>query len=461
MKPVIAAVLAALVSWRAAGASDVYVGARVFRGASVSRATHGCLEFRYKKETFTFPLAEVSRIVLDNGGEFNKAEDLFRAGRWEEAVAAYNRYILGKCDPRAQRIAILRRRIACARLGRPHETPPPDLSTPDSFYIFAPYAWPQTGLSPAEAEKEAKAHPERVKAWLALRVGKKVQWTLEVKDVRPPAEEPATTPGDWFPPGRITLVGRSEKGSPVWVTFPASRMKELAEYTPSQFVHVTGTVIDPPWLLPASFTIDRRIIVLDGEAIAPSQVYRDPFAVSADTRSAIYLVDARRAAARNATEAVKSVVRSALSLGTDQCYWVLFYGPRRIVSTPSTGPMKRSSACDDRLLADAEKFSATGDGDILPALQAVFPTKSFGSPPKGGSGVVVYLVAGADFADNQAVRKWIKTANARYGHQVHTICTRRDSPDLEAVLKQIAAENGGRFAYADGKGETAPDKPRK
>jgi len=266
----------------------------------------------------------------------------------------------------------------------------------------------------------------------------------------------------WFAPNRITLVGRSEKGTPVHVTFPRSRVKELAGYSRGQFVTVAGAVFDPPWGRTRSRTISTGIISVTGRTVAPAAFDWQPFTVLPGTTAAVFVVDARHAAARGARDVVRSVVKAIGALDKDQRYCVVFYGPRQVVVTPSASVEPPSRDAEKRLQTALARFRPVGNGDVIGGLQAAFKALlSVPTPSSAGPAGVIYLVAGADFDDNDAVREWLRQANAGCRHQIHTICARRDSPKLQAVLKQIAAENAGRFAHADGKGDTPLDKPAK
>jgi len=134
----------------------------------------------------------------------------------------------------------------------------------------------------------------------------------------------------WFAPNRITLVGRSEKGTPVHVTFPRSRVKELAGYSRGQFVTVAGAVFDPPWGRTRSRTISTGIISVTGRTVAPAAFDWQPFTVLPGTTAAVFVVDARHAAARGARDVVRSVVKAIGALDKDQRYCVVFYGPRQV-----------------------------------------------------------------------------------------------------------------------------------
>lgn len=460
MKCAMATLLAVLAAGGALKADDIWLRDRKCDGAAVLGVMSGKLRFRWKGQMFDPALADVKRIALDGQKVFNEAEALLAGDRFTEAVAAYDRYVKAQSSGATKTLALQRKRMASAQVGSPREILPTDLSTPETFLQGKPASTPKRGADPAETALNEKEHAERVKTWQGLRVGKKVQWTLEVLDVRAPGSpaagtrRPSTT--DWFPPDRITVVARSEKGTPVRVTFSPSRRKELGGYTRGQFVLVAGTVTDPKWTESASFTVSKGIVVLAGRTIAPAQLDRDPFWVPASTRSVVYLVDARRAARKGAKRVVRSVVRSVMSLKKHQSYCVIFYGPRKVVTTPASSTTARSRHSDARLLADAAQFRAAGRGGVIPGLEAAFRALRFKWRRRERWDLAIYLVAGADFADSKAVREWIKKSNARCRFQIHTVCSRRDRPQLEAVLKQIAADNGGRFAYADAKAKGKP-----
>ena len=92
-----------------------------------------------------------------------------------------------------------------------------------------------------------------------------------------------------------------------------------------------------------------------------------------------------------------------------------------------------------------ETIRAEGKTDPIPALLRAFDVLAQADPSKPGK--VIYLLTDGVFPDNQAVLKAIRARNADKGVIIHTFLYGNKPPEAEKVMKDIAAENGGKYKF--------------
>jgi len=180
MKHLVAILLTILAAGGALRADEVWLMNRKFDKATVLGLAAGQLRFRWQGETFSPALVDVKRIAINGQDRFNRAEALFAASRFTDAAAEYDAYIKSAGRDWRRSLATLRLRKAKSLVGTKTELIPADPTTPETFLEGKPPRSPSPGRTPAETEMNRQEHDRLVKAWLAERIGKKVQWMLEV-----------------------------------------------------------------------------------------------------------------------------------------------------------------------------------------------------------------------------------------------------------------------------------------
>jgi len=141
------------------------------------------------------------------------------------------------------------------------------------------------------------------------------------------------------------------------------------------------------------------------------------------------------------------MLRSISRLSPGQTFHVIFFasGP------PKENPPRRLVYGTSRYKLEAANYlkqiQPQGQTDPIPALERAF--RVLQNTPNQKRGKLIYLLTDAEFPDNEKVLAAIRNLNG--GKQVHvnTILHHHRSPGAMKVLRQIAADNGGRFKFVE------------
>ncbi|MCX5670660.1 MAG: VWA domain-containing protein [Planctomycetota bacterium] len=110
---------------------------------------------------------------------------------------------------------------------------------------------------------------------------------------------------------------------------------------------------------------------------------------------------------------------------------------------------RRLVPASDRYKQDVADFldsiRAEGKTDPIPALLRAFDVLAKADASKPGK--VIYLLTDGVFPDSQAVLQAIRARNADKGVIIHTFLYGNKPPEAEKVMKDIAAENGGKYKF--------------
>ncbi|HUU22322.1 MAG TPA: hypothetical protein VM389_07270 [Phycisphaerae bacterium] len=333
-----------------------------------------------------------------------------------------------------------------------------------------------SGMTSLQVELARVEHKKKCEQIRRSLLGRKVTWTLEVIDVvrGAPAEE-----SDLFPAGTITIVARGDSGFPVYLTFPASKIEELATYRMGHLVRVSGQVSRwlqlqpeipqtplhtppyarpvspsgrpaPPFARPPSHPVTSPpapepvpALAVDGSDIKPAPDARGPLWVSAGAEQVVYIVDGRSAARTRYADMRRAVARSIAELSDKQIFQVSLWGPS---GAGSTGPMVGASASGkEKAIRSLERFrpSGTGDGGLGQFVERHLRPSYRSGFPKAVK--TVCLVVGADLPNPEGLEAALKRYPWRGGVQVLTVQFGKLSAETEKLLEQAAATRGGRY----------------
>jgi len=177
------------------------------------------------------------------------------------------------------------------------------------------------------------------------------------------------------------------------------------------------------------------------------------FGAGGNAHHIVYLVD-RSGSMLDTLDLVKmEIARSIGGLQRIQDFHVIFFA----TGEPVEKPPPHLVPATDRFRQSAARFlkgiRAEGRTDPIPALERAFEVLRRASGRRPGK--LIYLLTDGEFPDNQQVLKRLKTLNADRKVHINTILYSidlpydMDRPKGEAVLKQIARENGGTYVFVD------------
>ena len=161
----------------------------------------------------------------------------------------------------------------------------------------------------------------------------------------------------------------------------------------------------------------------------------------------VYVVDRSGSMLDSFDEVRREMLKSISRLSPTQCFHVIFFAsgppkenpPRGLVY--ATVPRKREAA---KYLA---AIQPQGQTDPIPALERAFQVLK--DTPNTKRGELIYLLTDAEFPDNEKVLEAIRKMNASKEVHINTILHHHRSPGAVKTLREIAAENGGRFKFVE------------
>ena len=159
----------------------------------------------------------------------------------------------------------------------------------------------------------------------------------------------------------------------------------------------------------------------------------------------VYVIDRSGSMVDTFDTVRREVVTSFGRLSGRHDFHIIFYseGP------PAESPPERLVRANDDNKLYAWKFVKTvrayGSGDPVPALERAFDVLASADP--GRPGKVIHLISDGEFPDNAAILATIRQRNQAKDIAVNTYLCGSCPSVAVAVMKRIAAENGGRYGY--------------
>lgn len=161
----------------------------------------------------------------------------------------------------------------------------------------------------------------------------------------------------------------------------------------------------------------------------------------------VYLVDRSGSMLDTFEEVRVEMLKSISRLSDTQCFHVVFFAGGPAKENPPRGLVYATVARKRQALKYLNAIRPQGLTDPIPALQRAFQVLK--NTPNQKRGKLIYLLTDAEFSDNEKVLDAIRKMNANKEVHINTILHHHRSPGAMKTLREIAAENGGRFKFVE------------
>ena len=166
------------------------------------------------------------------------------------------------------------------------------------------------------------------------------------------------------------------------------------------------------------------------------------------TRQVVYLVD-RSGSMSDTFNAIRREVVISFGKLPDKCYFqIIFYAADSPIECPRHKLARADDTNKQQAYESARAIRPLGQGNPVPALKRAFET--LGKADKKADGKFIHFISDGRFPDNKQVLKTIRRLNRDKCVIVNTYLYGQCPPVAVAVMKRIAAENGGRYKYVIG-----------
>lgn len=166
----------------------------------------------------------------------------------------------------------------------------------------------------------------------------------------------------------------------------------------------------------------------------------------------VYLIDRSGSMSPSFDQIQREMVKSIAALDARQDFHVVMFGGNRPIESPQRTLMDANSANKLEATSFVNGLASSGITQPITALRRAFQVfKEADARP----GKLIYMLTDGDFSDpdfgitNEQVVEAIKTHNRKKDVVINTILFGRPSAKGEKVLKQIAAENGGKYKHVE------------
>jgi len=160
----------------------------------------------------------------------------------------------------------------------------------------------------------------------------------------------------------------------------------------------------------------------------------------------VYVVDRSGSMANTFDYVKQQIIRSITHLHKSQNFHVILFASGTPIENKPHRLVKATDAQKFAVADFIEMKQASGQTNPIPSLTRAFEVLK---SSKRKRGKLIYLLTDGDFPDNSEVLKKIAGLNRDKSVHINTYLYGPIAPTAVTVLKQIAAENGGKFKYVN------------